>query len=124
MNQVYKYQCCQSLEYTTTPKNRKCKGCKNKIEPVILKYDNVINIPKFVKQEYPEFNLSPTAIALFFEMIQTVILSQADRCVKKAIEQNEKTIMARSFDWIVMDEFKNWLEYKRNQYDTKLNPTE
>lgn len=100
------------VEFTVKQKSRTCTNCKHKIKPDIIEYENVFNIKTFIKEEFSEWNLSPTAIQHFYEMIQTVVLLQADRCVTKAEANGEKTIMARNFDWYIMDEFKEWLEYR------------
>lgn len=105
-NQVYKYQCCNKVEFTTKPKNREYKDCKQKIEPNIIRYSNVFNIKSFIKEEYPEWNLSPTAISQFYDLIKTLTMIQTERCIREIKERNknEKTIMAKNFDWRMLDQ--------------------
>lgn len=109
MNRIYKYQCCHGVEYTTTMKVRSCSNCKEPIEPVAMEYSNTINIKTFIQDEFPDYNLSPTAIALFYDLIQTVMLIQGDRCIKNIIKRNkgEKTLMGKNFDWIIYDQIKD-----------------
>ena len=105
-NQVYKYQCCNKVEFTTTVKNRICNLCKQRIEPNIIKYSNTFNIKSFIKEEYPEWNLSPTAISQFYDLIKTLTMIQTERCIKEFNNRgkNEKTIMAKNFDWRMLDQ--------------------
>ena len=110
---VYWYKCCKTDEYrTSNGKPRKCKGCKKAIAPQVMKFDNVFNIKKFVKENYPSWKLSPTCIAKLYELVETIVFIELEYATISANKKKEKTLLARHFDWKTMEQFKNWVEIR------------
>lgn len=113
--EVYKHTCPICGYVTWSDKGDKVTHSKCNVEynTEWIEFDNVFNIQKFLKAECKPLQVSKPVIAMAEDFIKTFMVIVADHSMRKAQNEGAKTFLPDHFDWNVIEEFKLYLDAKK-----------